>query len=280
MKKDITTVDLIEALRQRYRAPEWALMLNVGTSTGFSNGQRYADAVAMTLWPSRGFEVHGFEVKTSRKDFLNEGKRPEKAEAIARYCDYWWIVTPSGLLDNMPFPGNWGLLTWNRNVWKIEQKAAALSAQALDRPFVASLLRRANEKQDEIINHRVDSRIGGIDDIVNKRVAEETYLHKAAYDQLLERITSFEQRSGINIDTYNSGRIADAVKLLRSLGITKSRSLVTNIIESLRDATETLENSLAATNQMIEGEPQANGKLPTDEGDNTNTKECLTLMKK
>ena len=39
---------------------------------GFAGGGRYADAIAMNLWPSRGLAVHGFEIKISRGDWQRE----------------------------------------------------------------------------------------------------------------------------------------------------------------------------------------------------------------
>ena len=45
------------------------------------------DAVIMSLWPSRGLELHGVEIKVSRADWKREAADPAKAEAIAAYCD-------------------------------------------------------------------------------------------------------------------------------------------------------------------------------------------------
>ena len=57
-----SAADIHAALRLRYAQPEWAIMFEVANGTGAAQ-RRYADAIAMNLFPSRGLCVHGFEVK-------------------------------------------------------------------------------------------------------------------------------------------------------------------------------------------------------------------------
>lgn len=76
-------LSLIEMLRRKYPSPEWAFMQEVAPRP---IGGRYADVVAVNLWSSRGYAIHGFELKVSRSDWLRELKQPEKAEPIFRYC--------------------------------------------------------------------------------------------------------------------------------------------------------------------------------------------------
>ena len=59
-------------LHNKYAPPVYAFFTEVGSSTGFAN--RYIDAVAYSLYPSMHHEIHGFEIKVSRSDFLNEMK--------------------------------------------------------------------------------------------------------------------------------------------------------------------------------------------------------------
>lgn len=68
----LTAADCIEALRGRYRAPAYALLEQVANGTGWK-ADRFADAVVMSLWPSRGLTVTGFEVKVSRHDYQRDG---------------------------------------------------------------------------------------------------------------------------------------------------------------------------------------------------------------
>src|SRR3546814_15144887 len=74
----MNTAQINAALRARFCAPEWALLFNVGNATGATQ-RRWADAVAMNLYPSRGLELPGFDVKASRSDWLLEPKQPDKS---------------------------------------------------------------------------------------------------------------------------------------------------------------------------------------------------------
>lgn len=95
----ITAKDIRKALLEKYAEPEWYLGFEVGNSCG-SNCIRHADAVAVNAFPSRGFETRGFEIKVNRADLQRELEDGSKAEAIAKYCNYWFLVIPKGLTNN------------------------------------------------------------------------------------------------------------------------------------------------------------------------------------
>lgn len=63
------------ALRQKFPAQEYALFFEVRSATGFPGRLRSADALAMSLWPSRGLELHGFEIKVSLQKVLTDFER-------------------------------------------------------------------------------------------------------------------------------------------------------------------------------------------------------------
>lgn len=72
---------------------------------------RTADFVALDLWPSKGYQVIGHEVKVSRSDWLTELRDPDKAEAWKQYCHRWYLVVPdAGLVRPGELPEGWGLL--------------------------------------------------------------------------------------------------------------------------------------------------------------------------
>jgi hypothetical protein len=99
----------------------------------------------MNLWPSRGLMIRGFEVKISRSDLRREAARPEKAEEIAAFCDEWWLVTPPGLVQNVPLelPPAWGLLEAQGRGLHVVRPATATEAEPLNRRFLAAILRQA-----------------------------------------------------------------------------------------------------------------------------------------
>lgn len=79
---------LWQALERRYPAPAWCLFAEVRNGTGAARRvDRYADGIAMSMFPSRGLSVLGFEIKVDRRDWMRELAQPDKAEAIAQFCD-------------------------------------------------------------------------------------------------------------------------------------------------------------------------------------------------
>lgn len=70
----------------------------------------------MNMWPSRGNYITGFEIKVSRSDLQRELKQGVKAESTSKYCDYWVLVTPKGLIpDNVIIPPTWGIMEYLDN---------------------------------------------------------------------------------------------------------------------------------------------------------------------
>ena len=145
-KPDTNTADdLLLKLRERFPKQSWALIPQVRNTTGFSSVIRTADALAMSLWPSRGLHLHGFEIKTNHYDWIRELKNPQKAEEIAQFCDFWWVVTPKDIVNVDEVPTNWGLLFPHGKTLKIKKQAKQLESLPIDKAFLAAILRQAQE---------------------------------------------------------------------------------------------------------------------------------------
>lgn len=141
----VRETDLVEALRKLYpQARGWILLPQVRDATGAGAG-RTADAIAMNAWPSRGLEVHGFEVKATRADWLRELRQPAKAESVFAFCDRWWLVTPDvapPIVTPLELPGGWGhIVVKPKGPAAVDHEAPKLTPKPLDRVFVAALLR-------------------------------------------------------------------------------------------------------------------------------------------
>jgi len=83
--------------------------------TAGHDSRRICDYMAMDLWTGYGInagpKLHGHEVKVSRSDWLTELRDPTKAEAFARYCDYWWlVVSDKAIVKPGELPEGWGLM--------------------------------------------------------------------------------------------------------------------------------------------------------------------------
>jgi hypothetical protein len=143
VSEPMTEAKVLAKLRARYAGDAWAFLTHVPNATG-ARATRTADAMAMSLWPSRGLNLHGFEVKVSRSDWRRELKAPDKAEAVARYCDRWWLVAggPGVVLDG-ELPDGWGLLVVKGARLICEREAPELTPEPIDCTFLAGLLRAA-----------------------------------------------------------------------------------------------------------------------------------------
>ncbi|ATI15728.1 hypothetical protein [Bordetella phage vB_BbrM_PHB04] len=214
----MNTAKIKAALRARFCAPEWAIMFEVGDGTG-TNQRRWADAVAMNLWPSRGLEIHGFEIKASRSDWLRELKNPAKAESVQRYCDRWWIVAPPGVVKDGELPPTWGL--YEAKDGKLRQAVAApqLAPQPVDRSFIAAMLRRAGAVDADEVRAAVDAEVAAARAGDEKRIEQEIESRTRRHADLAKAVQEIESISGVKISAWgDSKEIGRAVKLVLDSG--------------------------------------------------------------
>lgn len=217
------THDVSAALRARFCGPEWALFFEVGDATG-GRHNRWADAVAINLYPSRGLEINGFEIKVSRGDWLRELKNPEKSAPVQRYCDRWWIVCPPAVIAPGELPPTWGHYEIQPG-GKIRQVVAApkLTAQPVTRDFVAAMLRRASEVDSGLVEAAVNVEIKRLRDSDEKRIAREIELRTSHTTELKARIDEIESVSGVQINRWcNSEEIGKAVRVVMTSGVLKT----------------------------------------------------------
>lgn len=138
------------ALRLHYTAPLYVTLEEVRNATGrlkkrAGKTPRYADMLAMALWPSLGLEILGFEIKTSRADWLREISDEKKAVAVSQFCDRWYLVThDASIVREGELPAGWGILEVTGSQVKEVVKAPKLDATPVTREFLASLLRNAS----------------------------------------------------------------------------------------------------------------------------------------
>lgn len=204
-----------EALQAKYSLPHWVLLFEVRDSTGFDSS-RSADAIAIGLYRSRGREIHGFEIKEQRADWLKELKNPAKAEAVGRFCDYFWLVTPeSGVARLEELPNTWGWLALKKERFAVAKKPEKIHCAPCDREMLCSLvyatkerfIQEANRSIDKIVTERLTQ------ELKSRRETSDYYKHEV--EKLNKRVRSFEQASGLSIETgWNDSqtKIGEAVK--------------------------------------------------------------------
>jgi hypothetical protein len=213
----VSDSDIRVALRAKLPAGEYVIMEEVSDAAGF-NRSRSADALAMSLWPSRGLHLLGFEIKVNRGDWLRELKDPAKAEAIAQYCDYWIMLAPKGLIPPSELPATWGLWELDGSALRGTVQATKLNAATCSRSFLAALLRRADEANTAIVRKLIDSERDKERDAFEKRVQESVDARTSSHKELRESVARFETQSGIKIDRYTGDDVGKAVSLVLNHG--------------------------------------------------------------
>lgn len=215
IKKLLNTQELIERLGKHFPSPTYGFITQVRSSTG-SNACRTADAMAMSLWPSRGLHILGFEVKMSRNDWLNEIKDPSKAEEIAKFCHEWYIViNDPDFIKEGELPTNWGLIIPSGSGMKTVKKAVYnqhavlpdynmlagifrnIAEQCIPKETLKTVLRQEFERGENHANYQFN-------------------ILKRDHKELRDAIDLFEKLSGVKISTWKSEneKIGEAVKMV------------------------------------------------------------------
>ncbi len=150
---------ILSALRELYSAPEWLVLGEVRSGTGFREEVRYADALAVNMWPSSTDRLIGFEFKAAtlarhaRADLRRELKRPEKARAIGRFCSLWYLVVRAPwkktLFSFDELPEGWGLIEVGTGKPVVVRQGVERMAESLSEALMLSLIRSASEQGND-----------------------------------------------------------------------------------------------------------------------------------
>jgi hypothetical protein len=210
-ERKIDEIEVAKRLSRKYPAPAWSFLTRVRRGTGFSTVIRTADAIAMSLFPSRGFEIQGFEIKVSKNDLKKELSQPEKAEEIQQFCHRWWIVVPDkDIITLSEIPKNWGVIIAQKNGNKVLKDAPLLNPKMIDYPFLAAIFRNQNENYV----HKDDF----WDKVKEEKVKWEEHGNYELKEmrERIKRLDEFEEISGFNIRSWGDEHkdIAKVVRLV------------------------------------------------------------------
>ena len=157
----MTADDIRNLIARRYKGDGWLVAFEVRDSTGYEKRTHgYADAIVMGTWPSRGFAVHGFEIKVSKADWQKELQNPAKAERFIQHVDHFWIVAPPKIVLESEVPENWGYMVAHKNGLRAVKDAPnrnRFTRPDMDRGFVASLLRHKPDPNGPEVMERIDT---------------------------------------------------------------------------------------------------------------------------
>lgn len=230
-------------------AQGYQTFFEVGNDTG-TRVSRHADAVAIGIWPSTGHQVHGFEVKVSRTDFLNEMKDPSKSQAIFRFCHRWSLATPPGLVKVDELPPNWGLVTFDGKCLRTVKKAPLLTPEPLSPGFVAALVRRAGEIDGDLIAEAQNKTRLEMEATFKQQMEQRVQRHSEDRRGEFEAAIKFrdDMRAALGEEYLNAHNVPDIVRayrLVRRAEIVGSYSSVDRLVGELEGAAARVKSALA-----------------------------------
>lgn len=188
-ESQVRTGELTEKIWNHFGAG-YIKLTQVRAATGWVD-LNTADMMVMGEWPSTGNELHGFEVKVSRADWLNEVKNPRKNDSVKGYCDRWWLViSDESMVKEGELPDDWGMMVWQGRGRKLKVVKAApkLDAAPMDHCFVASLLRHNDKAMIPVDIHN---------DKLRDAVREADALAKKKSASLHEFVSTITRELGI-----------------------------------------------------------------------------------
>lgn len=122
IKTKITSQDLRRLILERHKigskkaatgassATEWAVFFELRNGTGYGRQERYLDAFAFNMYPSKKFWRISYEFKVTRSDFLAELSKPEKRDFGLSISNEFYFVCPPGVAKREEIPEGCGLL--------------------------------------------------------------------------------------------------------------------------------------------------------------------------
>lgn len=245
--------DIRAALSKKFCAPEYALFFEVGDATG-GRARRWADAVAMGLWPSRGLSLSGFEIKVSRQDWVKEMRQPAKAEAIAQYCSQWWMVTAPGLIKDGELPELWGHFELHPNGLRVIKPAPITEAVPISREFLAALLRRASELDRKIERETIEKAIARDEDTTKQRIENEVEFRVRRAEEKAkdahEKLQAIYDACGLEPHEvsrmFGGDNFARAVGMVHRLGVAQTYGGLADLAKKVRPLADSIDTFMAA----------------------------------
>ncbi len=208
----VTSGAIVAKLRTHFEKDgkgQYVVATEVNEGTGGAMGRR-ADLLAMGCWPSSGYVLTGFEIKVSRADWLRELADTTKADAVGKFCDYWYVAAPKGLVKIEELPTGWGLMEATEQGVRTAQRAVKRVTAEYTPAFFASMLRRVSQgglcAEEKLSEYRrgydwaKDQAQAALDR--EKKATEE---NRAMWAKLHETVEEFRKETGIPVA---SGRAA------------------------------------------------------------------------
>jgi len=239
------------ALRRLFPVATYAVLFNVANATG--SVSRRADAIVQSLWPSRGLWFAGVEIKVSRTDWLRELKDGGKAEAIARFCDRWFLaVSDAGIVLPNELPDGWGLIAPERGALRIVTKPIDRTPEPWTPSFRAAVLRAAQESvasEQALRAARDEAWSAGVEH-AKKLDRSEVERLRAELDRMKQSVAELDRVSGGSW-LYSAAEFGAALKLQRALGGSPMvRGILERAAKTADDAAHAIREAMTAADDV------------------------------
>lgn len=215
-----TESKVFQMLAKRFPSPAFVLLPQVRNGTGFARKRnRTADAIAASTWPSRGLFLAGIEIKVTFSDWRKELSQPWKADDIQKYCRYWYVAAPKGVVPVSEVPDTWGLIECTATQAKETKAAPQMETHAPDMLLVASILRTCQSVMVPVDD--IKAREKAIQDRCKEQAeqAEKAVTLERDLKNIRETVSRFEDASGLKLDRWHGQSLGEAVRIVETIGI-------------------------------------------------------------
>lgn len=212
--------EIFKQIEKAYPQPAWTVLPELRDSTGWAGRGQAADAFVFGTWPSRGFRIIGFEIKSYRGDWLRELKNPEKAEGLSRFCDEWWLVAEENVAKADEIPATWGWACPAEKGLKVLKKPAPeLKPKEITRVFLMSIIRNIGKNfvPSSLVQAEVDARVQK--ELEAQRDSNAYHLKQTRedFEELKKRVADFEKEAGFEIGHKWGNRPKDVGAIVRAI---------------------------------------------------------------
>lgn len=193
---------VLEALRRRWPADQY-LMIEEAPQDAMRQGRKL-DALVVSLWASRGFDLDGVEIKVSYSDWKRELGNAAKADWWWNHVHRFWIAAPTKLAGQIrdELPADWGLLACSRDGTPgALVKAIRHEAEPLPWPTTIGLLRTASGAGSGALQRARDAGAAAGLKEGRERALRELGESQARrdLDALTAKVEAFRAAAGVNI---------------------------------------------------------------------------------
>ena len=153
---ELNAKKIIGLLSERYEVNEWAFYYEVPNALS-SQKKNIIDGYAIHAWdtaPGNGYSI-AFEVKVDRYDVMRELADPSKRKFFIDHSNEYYFVCPKGLLKESEIPAECGYMEVYETGLIITKIAQQRSNITYPPEFVASLLRKQDERKQELTEFRI-----------------------------------------------------------------------------------------------------------------------------